>query len=106
MKLPPNAQIAWRKITEYLLTFRAEDDKSLFLAQAGYIGSAAERLLRDLRQLSQQDASFIEATEYGDKYEIRGMLLGPNGRDLKVVTIWMIEHGGDSKFITLYPDKP
>ena len=39
-------------------------------------------------------------------YRIRGALPGPNGRALRVVTIWMSEEAtGRTKFITLYPDK-
>jgi hypothetical protein len=36
MKLPNNTIIAEAKITQYLLKFLLEDDKSLFLAQANY----------------------------------------------------------------------
>jgi len=36
MRLPLNAIIAMRKVTEYLLRWRPEDDKSTFLAKAGY----------------------------------------------------------------------
>jgi hypothetical protein len=39
MKLPNNTIIAEAKITQYLLKFLLEDDKSLFLAQANYSGS-------------------------------------------------------------------
>ena len=48
----------------------------------------------------------METTEYGDKYQICGELTGPNGRTLRVTTIWMIEGAtGLTKFITLYPAK-
>lgn len=41
---------------------------------------------------------------YGDRYEIRGVLRGPNGMELAVRTIWMREHEtGIVKFITLIP---
>ena len=36
MKLPKDSVIGERKIREYLLTQRSEDDKSGFLALAGY----------------------------------------------------------------------
>ncbi|MBI5677404.1 MAG: hypothetical protein HZC52_02675 [Planctomycetes bacterium] len=39
-------------------------------------------------------------------YEIRGKLTGPNGNTLAVCTMWMTEAAtGDTKFITMYPDK-
>jgi hypothetical protein len=107
MKLPPDTFIPPKKITHYLLTRRDEDDKSEFLARAGYTAETATRLQADLRsQLLPLDAEFLDGGEYGDKYIIRGSLKGPNGRVLRVVSIWMIENaGGRAKFVTLYPDK-
>lgn len=88
MKLPPDTIIDRRKATEYLLIRRVEDDKSQFLALAGYTSEHADQLLADIRnQILPLDAEFTEETEYGIKYEIRGGLTGPNGRTLRVVTI-------------------
>jgi hypothetical protein len=104
MKFPPDTVVARRKINDYLLVCRPEDDKSAFLARAG--PEAADRLLADLRkQLLSLEARLLERGEYATKYEIRGKLKGPNGRTLPVVSIWMIEHAGPAKFVTLYPDK-
>lgn len=36
MKLPSDVVIAEEKLTQYLLVWRARNDKSAFLAQAGY----------------------------------------------------------------------
>jgi Domain of unknown function (DUF6883) len=106
MKLPRDSEIARVKVTHYLLKLREEDDKSKFLAQAGYTAAHAEQLLQDLRGLLAADAEFVQNTEYGDKYQICGKLAGPNGRKLRVTTIWMIERAtGKTKFVTLYPDK-
>lgn len=107
MKLPADAIIAPRKLRAYLLERRVEDDKSAFLALAGYSPANLERLEADLRSLLEtHESGFVETTEYGDKFEIRGILAGPNGRRLRVVTIWMKEAAtGLTKFITLYPDK-
>ena len=106
MKLPADSEIARVKATHYLLKLRDEDDKSKFLEQAGYTAAHAERLIQDLRGLLAADAEFVQKTEYGDKYQIRGILAGPNGRTLRVVSIWMIERAtGKTKFVTLYPDK-
>ncbi len=107
MKLPANAIIASEKLTGYHLRTLPENDKSVFLAQAGYTLDNAGRLEIDLRnQILTQEAAFMETTEYGDKYSIRGGLTGPNGRTLKVITIWLTEDAtGLTKFITLYPAK-
>lgn len=107
MKLPADTIIARRKVTEYLLRLRREDDKSEFLALAGYTQEHAERLLDDIRtQLLPLDAEWFEDSEYGPKYRIRGTLTGPNGRALRVLSIWMKDDAtGQTKFVTLRPDK-
>lgn len=52
------------------------------------------------------EAKATENTDYGPKFALAGALTGPNGRALRVVTIWMTEQAtGETKFITLYPDK-
>jgi hypothetical protein len=107
MKLPYDAVIAPEKIKEYLLTHRVEDDKSLYLEQAGYSLNSWYSLERDLReQILPKEAMFVESTLYGDIYEIRSELVGPNGTTLRIATIWMKEfRTGTVKFITLFPDK-
>ncbi len=107
MRLPADAIIAREKLSEYLLLPRPEDDKAAFLALAGYSLDNADRLLADIReQLIPLDAELIENTEYGAKFSLAGALTGPNGRTLRVATIWMTEEAtGQTKFITLYPDK-
>ena len=107
MKLPADTIIAPNKLKQYLLRLRVEDDKSQFLGLAGYTLTDADRLLRDIReQVLPLDAEFYEETEYGSKYRIRGTLTGPNGRILRVVTIWMKENATNQvKFVTLFPDK-
>ncbi len=107
MILPADAVIAKAKVINYLLAWRPENDKSEFLAQAGYTAMQAEQLIEDIRrQLLPMDAEYEETTEYGDKYRIYGSLTGPNGRALRVVSIWMIESPtGTTKFITLYPGR-
>lgn len=107
MKLPADALIAKTKASEYLLRHRDEDDKSGFLLLAGYTLENADQLVNDLRtQLLPLDAVFLGQTEYGAKYQIRGVISGPNGRLLRVVSIWMKEDAtGMTKLVTLFPDK-
>jgi len=107
MKLPANSVIASRKLTHYLLRLRLEDDKSQFLALAGYTLENADRLMSDIReQILPLEAELFDQTEYGPKYRIRGTLTGPNGRALRVSTIWMKENAtNQTKFVTLLSDK-
>lgn len=107
MHLDPEAIIAEAKILGYLLKWQPEGDKSRFLGKAGYGILEASRLESDIReQLLPLDAVFEEATEYGDRYRIRGALSGPNGRTLRVISAWMVERkSGQTKFLTLFPDR-
>jgi len=107
MKLPDDALIAQKKLRLYLLTLRKRNDKSQWLAQAGYTLENWQVLEKDLRnQILAVDATPSENTEYGQMYEIQRKLVGPNGINLLVCTIWMTETAtGNTKFITMYPDK-
>ena len=49
MKLPADAYIDPRKITDYLLRPLEDSDKSAFLARAGYTEDNPELLLSDIR---------------------------------------------------------
>ena len=107
MKLSSNTLIAPEKLTQYLLIPRRRNDKSRWLAQAGYTIKNWQLLEKDLRkQILSLAAIPIENTRYGQMYEIKGNLTGPNGKTLAVCTIWMTETAtGDTKFITMYPEK-
>jgi len=105
--LPADAIIAPEKLTRYLLVRQARGDKSAFLARAGYILKNADKLIDDLRtQLLPLDATPLHSTKFGEFYEIRGPLIGPNGVTLQIRSIWMKENlSGVTKFITLIPEK-
>ena len=107
MKLPENAIITREKITDYLLKWQPDNDKSKFLARAGYSSDNWQRLLEDIRtQILPTEAELMRKTAYGDLFRIRGKLLGPNGVSLRVITVWMAEYASrQTKFITLFPDK-
>ena len=107
MKLPGDTLIASEKLTLYLLVKRPVGDKSEFLKQGGYTLSHWKQLECDLReQILTKDATLIERTSYGELFEIRAPLTGPNSQVLRLRTVWMKEStGGLTKFITLYPDK-
>jgi hypothetical protein len=107
LKLPKNTLIAKEKLTSYLLVFKKRNDKSMWLAKAGYTADNWQVLENDLRkQILSLDAELSETTIYGYTYEIIGKLTGPNGKSILVRTIWMTEiTTGITKFITMYPNK-
>jgi hypothetical protein len=87
MKLPSDSVISNRKLNEYLLSPRIEDDKSGFLAIAGYTPNHWYELAADLRNLiGEKDADLTRSTVYGDMYEVKGSLVGPSGKTIQVIT--------------------
>ena len=107
MKISSNAIIAKEKISDYLLKWQPDNDKSKFLELAGYSADNWQKLVDDIRkQILPADAETVRKTPYGDLFRIRNDLVGPNGVTLRVVTVWMQEYvSGETKFITLFPDK-
>lgn len=107
MQLPSDSIIPEDKITRYLLVPRIKDDKSKFLAQAGFTQENPEELLLAIRQLAATNEAIEDNTnEYGTFYIVEGNLQGINDRDLAVVTIWLqSKHDGNFRFITLKPKK-
>jgi hypothetical protein len=106
VKLPQDSVISETKLKEYLLVHRDEDDKSGFLALAGYSLASWKELEIDLRRQLELDALLIGTTQYGEMYHIKGQLVGPNGKRLNVITVWIrLRTTGETRFVTLVPDK-
>lgn len=107
VRLSRDALISDEKLAKYLLAPRKRNDKSKWLAQAGYLPETWPLLKDDLRnQVLPREAALVETTEYGKIYEIRAKLKGPNSKTLRVRTIWMVEKTTDvTKFVTMYPDR-
>jgi hypothetical protein len=105
MKLSSAAFVAENKIREYLLKKLPQNDKSIFLASAGYMPVNWQVLLNEIAGLTARyEATLTHSTLFGDVYELRGTLIGPNGKKLDIVSIWMKERdSGQTKFITLFP---
>ena len=107
MKIPEDAIIPDDKITRYLLVPKPRNDKSKFLAQAGFTAENPETLKAAIRALaSRGNAVEDEDNEYGTFYRVVGELVGEDGIALSVVTIWL-KRPSDGKFyfITLKPLK-
>lgn len=108
MRVPANALIPAEKLTHYLLQPRPWDDKSAFLAQAGFSLDNPAQLERAIRALTAANEAIEDGiNEYGTFYRIEGNLGGPDGRSLQVVLIWL-QWKLDSTFhfVTLKPWKP
>ena len=107
MKLSADSVISERKLREYLLKRRIEDDKAGFLFRAGYTAENWRRLEADLRRhIEEAEAELIRVTDYGDMYKARAHLTGPNGKSLDLITVWItLRVNGETRFVTLIPDK-
>ncbi len=109
MKLPnaENARIEPAKIREYLLSSSHPIGrfKYGFFSRLGYTNEQWARLEADLLELAVTGEAIIgESTEYGQKYEVRGMLKGPSGRLAEVVSVWIVLAGQETpRFITAFP---
>lgn len=106
MKIPSDAVIPHEKITAYLLVWKAKNDKSKFLAQAGFTQDNPDDLEAAIRQLIREnEAEQDREDEYGTFYRVTGTLTGPEG-ELAVVTVWIFGTKDQQyRFITLKPDK-
>lgn len=107
MRIPPDAVIPMEKLTAYLLVAREWDDKSKFLAQAGFTRENPHQLLAAIRELAATaEAVEDKGNEYGVFFRAEGALTGPGGRALTVVTIWLQARAdGRFRFVTLKPWK-
>lgn len=107
MKISNNAIIPEEKLTRYLLVPRLKDDKSKFLAQAGFTQANPDELVTATRQLiANNEAVENNINEYGVFYLVEGNLQGVNNHNLAVVTVWLqSKYDGSFRFITLKPKK-
>lgn len=104
-RIPPDADVPVEKLTGYLLVPRERDDKSRYLAQAGFTLETAAALAREIRQLAAKGKAVEDGeNEYGVFLRVEGDLRGPNGHVLPVTTIWLRQHrDGRVRFVTLKP---
>ncbi|MEM9244876.1 MAG: DUF6883 domain-containing protein [Cyanobacteria bacterium P01_F01_bin.153] len=106
MRLEGNIVVPEAKLSQYLLVSRDRDDKSKFLAQAGFTQQNPDELRQAiLNIIATHDAIEDRRDRYGTFYRIEGDLIGPN-RTLVVVTIWLQRTlDGAIQFVTLLPKK-
>jgi hypothetical protein len=96
------------KVRDYLLSsahpvgrFKA----AVFLA-LGYTAESWPQLQSDLLALGQfGEARPGQTSLYGQKYEVSGILSGPNGRQAVFTTVWLVRPGeSNPRFITAFPE--
>ena len=107
MKIPSDAIIPESKLTQYLLVLQPKNDKSKFLAQAGFTLDNPADLLAAIRSIIATNEAIEDRTdEYGTFYEVSGVLIAVNGINLGVVTIWLQrQEDGNFRFVTLIPSQ-
>jgi len=107
----PNADqsiIDPRKIRDYLLSSEHPVGryKAHFFAHLGFTREEWRGLRGQLQSLALQEAAEVaERTVYGQKYIVRGTIVGAAGRNAKVLTAWIVLNGEDvPRFVTAYPE--
>lgn len=106
MRVPEDLIIPDAKITQYLLVLKARNDKSQFLAQAGFTHENPEVLKLAIQtQALATEAIKEKSNEYGTFYHVEGELIGVNGVNLSVVIVWLQRQiDGKFQFVTLKPN--
>jgi len=95
------------KLRDYLLSSAHPIGryKSAFFRSLGYTQEQWQILERDLRAVLSNEAQRSDATEYGQKFTVRGVLSGPNGRSAGIISVWIILAGETAaRFVTAYPE--
>lgn len=109
MQLPQADQaiVPPEKIRDYLLapSHPVGRFKARFFASLGYSVDEWERLAADLKRLAVDgEVGEGEASPYGQKFEVRGKITGPEGRSADLVSVWIVIVGAHApKFITAFP---
>ncbi|MFO7884044.1 MAG: hypothetical protein R6U68_04415 [Desulfobacteraceae bacterium] len=94
------------KLRDYLLSpsHPVGKFKAVFFQIIGYNNKNWQELESALRSLLNKEASEGKYTEFGQKYEIKGNIIGPTGKSAEIVTVWIIRKGERfPRFITAYP---
>lgn len=109
MRLPNTARaiIEERKVRDYLLSpiHPIGRFKAALFAQLGYAQADWSRLAEDLRaQHLTCEAEELGTTPHGRKYRIRAPLVGPNDKQVELISIWITRQGEDRpSLVTAYP---
>jgi hypothetical protein len=106
----PGAEVAVvdpAKVRDYLLSpeHPVGRFKARFFASIGYSRDDWQRLVSDLHQIiASNEATLGAQSAFGQKYEVRGTLVGPSRLAAAVVTVWIVLAGERApRFVTAFP---
>jgi hypothetical protein len=110
----PNAEFARvepEKLTAYLLNVQhpVGGSKARWFRGLGYDPADPTILERDLLALARTSDDYSKKeSPFGTKYVVNGLLATPDGREVNLTTVWIVEAGDDRpRLVTAYPgDKP
>ncbi|MGV0028367.1 DUF6883 domain-containing protein [Phormidesmis priestleyi] len=107
MRMPFGLIVQDQKLTEYLLVFQEKDDKSGYLALAGYTLENWQLLKQDILKATEgAEVAQVIFTGWGTRFKVESQWSGINGRSFDIITLWQQDEGSDTiRFITLYPNK-
>ena len=95
------------KVRDYLLSpsHPVGRFKSVFFAALGFSQADWQALRDALLELGGSDAAAPgQPSAFGQKFEVRGRLRGPSGREAEIVTVWLVANGQDfAHFVTAFP---
>ncbi len=106
----PNAQkaiVEAEKLHGYILssTHPLGRFKATFFKNFGYSSENWEDFEKRLRELIlSNEVSKVEESPFGKKFIVEGGLIGPSGRTVQIISVWVILKGESMpRFVTVYP---
>jgi hypothetical protein len=111
VKVPHHKQanVPQRKVVGYLLssTHPWGKHKAAWFAGFGFSAENWEALAEALKQhAADHEVARIEATPFGVRYVVEGIMEMPNGASPHVRTVWFVEETDETpQFVTAYPLK-
>lgn len=97
------------KLRDYLLSpeHPVGRTKAGFFASLGFSRSAWPVLRTVLLDLAiHGEAAIGPANAHGQKYEVRGTIEGPSGREARILSVWIILNSEDfPRLVTAYPEE-
>jgi hypothetical protein len=109
MKLPnlDQAQVPREKIVGYLLSFTHPDGraKAEFFSRYGFTtGNWRDLALALLTHAKEHEVTRAEASPFGTRYVVEGIIRTPDDRDPQLRAVWFVEAGESvPRLVTAYP---